>query len=93
MQQVAVADVKDDGAAIPADVLRALGVSAGDRVAFVANDDGTISIVKAALREPKRSVGAFAGIFATGQNHSLEGDLAPLREIRYGDECDEREAL
>jgi len=90
MQQVAVTDVKDDGAAIPADVLRALGVSAGDTVAFVENDDGAISLVKAARRGPKRSVGEFAGIFATGQDHSLEEDLALLREIRYGDE---REAI
>ena len=95
LQHVAMAEVRDDGVAIPADVLRALGASAGDTVAFVENDDGSISLVKAARRGLKRSVGEFAGIFATGENRSLEEDLALMREIRYGDEgdeIDEREA-
>lgn len=91
MQHVATAEVKDDGAAIPADVLRTLGASAGDTIAFVQNDDGSISLVKKVRQRPKRSVGEFAGIFATGEKRSLEEDLALMREIRYGDELDGRE--
>lgn len=90
MQDITIAEVKDDGAAIPADVLRSLGASAGDTVAFVRNDDGSISLVKGARRGHKRSVGEFAGIFTTADAASLEEDLALLREIRYGDELDER---
>ncbi len=45
MQQVAIAEMTDDGAAIPVDVLRTLGVARGDKVAFVARDDGSISLV------------------------------------------------
>lgn len=86
MQQVAVIEVRDDGAMIPVDVLRALDASAGDRVAFVENDDGSISLTKAARTTPKRSVGEFAGIFAMGQKRSLEEGLALMRQIRYGDE-------
>lgn len=88
MQQVAIAEVTDDGATIPADVLRTLGAAAGDTIAFVRNDDGSLSLVKGARRRPKRSVGEFAGIFATGERLSLEEDLALMREIRYGDELD-----
>jgi bifunctional DNA-binding transcriptional regulator/antitoxin component of YhaV-PrlF toxin-antitoxin module len=49
MQQVAVTEVQENGATIPAEVLRVLGVSRGDRVAFVEKDDGTITLTKAAL--------------------------------------------
>ena len=91
MQQVAITEVKDDGTTIPTDVLRTLGASAGDTIAFVKNDDGSMSLVKGVRRGPKRSVGEFAGIFATGEKRSLAEDLALMREIRYGDELDERE--
>lgn len=70
-------------------MLRALDASAGDRVAFVENDDGSIYLMKAAPTTTKRSVGDFAGIFATGQKRSLEEGLALMREIRYGDEREE----
>jgi len=90
MQQVAIAEVTDDGA-IPADVLRTLGAAAGDTIAFVRNDDGSLSLVKGARRRPKPSVGEFAGIFARGEKRSLKEDLALMREIRYGDELDGEE--
>ncbi len=89
MRQIASTEVTDDGAAIPADVLRMLAVSAGDAIAFVTNDDGSISLMKGRHRGPKRSVGAFAGIFSTEAGTSLEEDLALVREIRYGDELDQ----
>ncbi len=86
MQQVAIATVGDEGAAIPDNVLQALGVVTGDKVAFVESDDGTISLAKVARKGPKRSVGDFAGLFAAGYQGSLEAELALTREIRYGDE-------
>lgn len=89
MQQVAVSEVADDAATIPADVLRALGVSNGDSVAFVRSDDGSIALTKAPLTSAstaKRPIGDFVGIFATGEKRSLEEELAMLHELRYGDE-------
>lgn len=88
IRQVAVSEVADDVAAIPADVLRALGVSNGDKVAFVRNDDGSISLTKAPATPAKVKwpISDFVGIFATGEKRSWEQDLAMLREIRYGDE-------
>jgi len=86
LRHIAIAEVTDDGATIPAAVLRALNACAGDTVAFIANDEGSISLMKGSPQGPKRSVGAFAGIFATGEARSLEADLALMREIRHGDE-------
>ena len=92
MQQVAISDVDQAGAVVPPHVLRALGAVPGDTVAFVENDDGSISLMKAGRRRSKRSVGEFAGIFATGRKQSLAEDLTLLREIRYGDEIADQEA-
>lgn len=88
MRQVAVSEVADDMVMVPADVLRALGVSNGDKIAFVRNDDGSISLTKAPAptTKIKRPISDFIGIFATSEQRSLEQDLALLREIRYGDE-------
>ena len=89
MQQVAVSEVAEDAAMIPADVLRALGVSNGDKVAFVRKDDGSISLTKATsttMSTAKRPISDFVGIFSTGEKRSWEEDLAMLHEIRYGDE-------
>ena len=89
MQQVAVSEVAEDAAVVPADVLRELGVSNGDKVAFVRNDDGSISLTKAPASQEqpgKRPISDFIGIFATGEKRSWEQDLAMLHEIRYGDE-------
>jgi len=89
MQKVAVSEVAADAAVVPADVLRELGVSNGDRVAFVRNDDGSISLTKAPTtqeRPGKRPISDFIGIFATGEKRSWEEERAMLHEIRYGDE-------
>ncbi len=86
MQHVAIADVGDNGATIPDDVLRALGAATGDAVAFVEGDGGTISLVKVSRKGSKRSIGDFAGIFSAGYQGSLEAELALLQDIRYGDE-------
>jgi bifunctional DNA-binding transcriptional regulator/antitoxin component of YhaV-PrlF toxin-antitoxin module len=86
MQQVAVTEVQESGATIPAEVLRALGVSSGDRVAFFENDDGTIALTKATSSTSKRPIRDFVGIFATNDQRSLDEELALLREMRYGDE-------
>jgi len=58
-----------------------LGVSNGDKVAFVRNDDGSMQ-----EQLGKRPISDFIGIFATGEKRSWEQDLALLHEIRYGDE-------
>jgi len=89
MQQLAVSEVADDAVTLPADVLRALGVSNGDKVAFVRKDDGSISLTKApptTMSTAKRPISDFVGIFSTGEKRSWEEDLAMLHEIRYGDE-------
>lgn len=89
MQQVAVSEVADDVATIPAAVLRALGVSNGDKVAFVRNDDGSIALTKAPASPTsvtKRPLSEIVGVISTGERRSLEEELALLREIRYGDE-------
>lgn len=86
MQQVAVTEIMENGTAIPQEVLNVLGVSRGDRVAFIENDDGSIALTKALPVTQKRPISDFIGIFATGQQRSLEEELALLREMRYGDE-------
>ena len=86
MQHVAVTEVKENGATIPAEVLSALGVSRGDRIAFFENDDGTIALTKATASAPKRPIRDFVGIFATDGQRSLDEEVALLREMRYGDE-------
>jgi bifunctional DNA-binding transcriptional regulator/antitoxin component of YhaV-PrlF toxin-antitoxin module len=88
MQQVAVTEVQENGAGIPAEVLRVLGVSRGDRVAFFENDDGSVALTKATASVPKRPIRDFVGIFATDVQRSLEDEVALLREIRYGDEVE-----
>jgi bifunctional DNA-binding transcriptional regulator/antitoxin component of YhaV-PrlF toxin-antitoxin module len=85
---VAVTEVKESGAMIPAEVLRALGVSRGDCIAFVEKDDGTIALTKAAPSGQKRPIGDFVGIFATDDQRTLDEELALLREMRYGDEVE-----
>jgi bifunctional DNA-binding transcriptional regulator/antitoxin component of YhaV-PrlF toxin-antitoxin module len=94
MQQVAITEVTDDGAAIPADVLRTLGVARGDKVAFVARDDGSISLAKAggpfpALAPASGRIRDIVGVFSTGVPRTLADDAAFLREVRYGDEPDD----
>lgn len=42
MHQVAIAEVTDDGVTTPAGVLRTLDVGRGDKVAFVAHNNGSI---------------------------------------------------
>jgi bifunctional DNA-binding transcriptional regulator/antitoxin component of YhaV-PrlF toxin-antitoxin module len=88
MQQVAVTEVQENGATIPTEVLRALGVARGDRVAFVAKDDGTIALTKAAPPGQKRPIRDFIGILSTNDQRSLDQELALLREMRYGDEVE-----
>jgi bifunctional DNA-binding transcriptional regulator/antitoxin component of YhaV-PrlF toxin-antitoxin module len=88
MQQVAVTEVQENGTPIPAEVLRALGVSRGDRVAFFESDDGTIALIKATPSVPKRPIRDFVGIFATDVQRSLEEEIALMREMRYGDEVE-----
>ena len=91
MQQVELSEVHNGTASIPTDVLRALGVANGDKVAFVKKMDGSISLVKAPLPPAdKRPISEIVGVFSTGEQRSLEDELALLREIRYGDELDER---
>ena len=85
VQQVAVAEVKEDEAAIPPQVLRTLGVSNGDLVAFIEHDDGSISLAKVPSAAPKRPVSEYIGIFAAGRQGSLKEELALLREMRYGE--------
>ncbi len=92
MQQVAIAEVTDDGAAIPVDVLRTLGVARGDKVAFVARDDGSISLAKAEDTSPPPASGPIrdiVGVFATGVPRTPADDAAFLHEVRYGDESDD----
>jgi len=89
MQQVAIAEVTDDGATIPADVLRTLGVARGDKVAFVAHDDGSISLAKAEDMFPLPAPGRIrdiVGVFSTGVPRTPADDAAFLHEVRYGDE-------
>jgi bifunctional DNA-binding transcriptional regulator/antitoxin component of YhaV-PrlF toxin-antitoxin module len=87
MQQMAVSDVGDEGATVPRVVLRALGASSGDKVAFVERDDGSISLVKAPPTPARRRpIADFVGAFATGKQRTLEEELALLHELRYGDE-------
>ena len=87
MRHIAVADMTEDGAAIPSQVLSALGLSTGDRIAFHENDDGSILVAKAPPTAHKRPVGDYIGIFSEGRQRSLEEELALLREMRYGDEA------
>ena len=85
-----VTEVKEDGATIPAEVLHALGVARGDRVAFTENGDGSISLTKAPPpASSRRPISDFVGTFATGEQRSLEEELALLREMRYGDELED----
>ena len=88
MQQMAVTEVKENGATIPPEVLHALGVSRGDRIAFIDNGDGTIALTKAAPSTAKRPISDFIGIFATDDRRSLEQELALMREMRYGDDVE-----
>jgi bifunctional DNA-binding transcriptional regulator/antitoxin component of YhaV-PrlF toxin-antitoxin module len=89
MPQLAVTEVKENGATIPTEVLHVLGVSTGDQVAFIENNDGSISLMKASRpATPKRPISDFVGIFATGEQRSLDEELALLREMRYGDELE-----
>ncbi len=91
MHQVAVSDVSDDGATIPRDVLRVLRASPGDTVAFVQNDDGSLVLMKALPRPVRRRlISNFVGVFATGEQRTLEQELALLQEMRYGDDLDEQ---
>lgn len=83
MQQVEISEVHDGAAAISANVLRALGISNGDRIAFVKQDHGSISLVKAPVRPAtKRPMSEIVGMFSTGEQRLLEEDLALLHEIR-----------
>ncbi len=89
LQQVAISDVDQAGAVVLPHVLRALGAVPGDKVAFVENDDGSISLTKAALAPSgKRPISEIVGVFSTGERRTPEDDKALLREIRYGDEID-----
>ncbi len=91
MQQVAVSEVDQDGVVVPLHVLRALGVAPGDKIAFVEKDDGSIALVKAAnAPRVKRPISEIVGVFSTGEQRTPADDAALLREIRYGDELDER---
>ncbi len=90
MQQIAVSEVDETGATIPPRILSALGAVPGDKIAFVANDDGSISLGKASpSATKKRPISDFIGVFATGEQRTLEEELALLRKLRYGDEIDE----
>lgn len=91
MQKVELSEVRNGTASIPADVLHALGAANGDKVAFVKKMDGSISLVKAAHPPAdKQPISEIVGVFSTGEQRSLEEELALLREIRYGDELEER---
>ncbi len=48
---------------IPAEVLRLRGASAVDTIAFVTNDDGSMSLVKGTRGGATQSVGDVARIF------------------------------
>src|SRR2546423_13846538 len=85
MQQVGVTEVQESGATIPAEVLRALGVSSGDRVAFFENDDGTIALTKATASVPKRPISDFIGIFATDDRRPLEQDVYTVHDEVFED--------
>ena len=90
MQQVAVSEVDQAGAVVPPHVLQALGAVPGDTVAFIENDDGSISLRKAApTPSGKRPISEIVGVFSTGERRTPEDDKAFLHEIRYGDELDE----
>jgi len=91
MQQLAVSEVAKDAVTVPADVLHALGVSNGDKVAFVRNDDGAIVLTKTRSQSPpkstvKRPISDIVGVISTGERRSWEEELAMLHELRYGDE-------
>jgi len=87
MQQLAVSEVAKDAATVPADVLHALGVSNGDKVAFVRNDDGSILLTKTRSESTaKRPISDIVGVISTGERRSWEEELAMLHELRYGDE-------
>ncbi len=90
VQQIAISEVDESGATIPPLILSALGASPGDKVAFVEHDDGSISLAKAsAMPTKKQPISDFIGVFATGEQRTLEEELALLRDMRYGDELDE----
>jgi len=89
MHQVAITEVTDDGAIVPADVLRTLGAARGDKVAFVTHDDGSISLAKAVDASPSPASGRIrdiVGVFSTDTPRTPADDAAFLREVRYGDE-------
>ncbi len=75
---IEVAKISSQGqVTVPADVRRALGLSAGDRIAFITNDSGQFVLVNASSFALSKAQSAFVGAAAEA-GISSEEDVAKL---------------
>ena len=78
--------VSEDGASIPAYVLREAGIQPGDRLAFVRTTRGSLALVRATPSADGPSLRTVAGICPRPEGMSREADQAFLHDIRSGDD-------
>ncbi len=78
--------VSEDGASIPARVLREAGIQPGDRLAFVHTTRGSLALVRVVPDADGPSLKTVVGICPRPMGMSREADQAFLHDIRYGDD-------
>ncbi|GAC1408293.1 MAG: hypothetical protein NVSMB65_22020 [Chloroflexota bacterium] len=78
--------VSEEGASIPMDTLRSVGIRPGDRVAFVRTTRGSLVVVPVFPAPDGPSLRAVVGSCPRPAGLSPRDDAAFLREIRFGDE-------
>ncbi len=78
--------VSEDGASIPAHVLREAGIQPGDRRTFVHTTRGSLALVRADPDADSPSLRTVVGICPRPTGMSREEDQAFLHDIRYDDD-------
>jgi bifunctional DNA-binding transcriptional regulator/antitoxin component of YhaV-PrlF toxin-antitoxin module len=77
--------VSEDGAYIPAHVLRTAGIQTGDRLVVVRTTGGSLAMIRATPTLSGPSLRTVAGICPRPAGVSSEADQLFLHDIRYGD--------
>jgi len=78
--------VSENGASIPAHVLRDAEIQPGDRLTFVRTTGGSLAMMRAAPTADGPSLRTVVGICPRPAGVSPEADQAFLHNIRYGDD-------